>query len=1603
MNSYLYRLPIKVKGICFMFIFVLVLLNITVPSIAALLKTTTTINCNVGAIQSGESLNFTIFVYSGYDPVPTGPIRIIDTNSSQPAVYGNILGGVAIIEWQPQSFIEGIHIFKAEFLGYLDFIPSSGECIVHYNDYGSNPIRTTSISINANSSVVFKNSTVRFTVELLVLSQDKLNGGYIYVKSVNLSGVPVIYTHGPLPYYYPGTAPVVWTFSFDYRIPVFSSVGVNSFIAEYTGSSASRTKPCISNSVNVSVMSAGYWLEQNFDQMELQRESSVLEINTTVLGDYPIGLELRCYYYLKDQPVVLTDQVLVSRNIITKFFPNSSVPTGSLSIITELIEPSTGYKYVYSTTNVTVLDNARIDHSENATEYKHNETIKFEVYITEEDVWTHPIICDVEIRDLTDGNRSIANKTTNQNGFVTFDYKIPDNASVGDHQFYIKTHNSSAYYIDTLIKFSLNIKGLTTIDITLEDYMFVDRNQYTKITITVLSGDIALSEGIVSLEFAFNRTVIESKACIPGLEFNYFIKANHPLGSIEYQVHYHSSFDYDEVTKKFTLTILSNPSFNSTGRNSTEVIKGQTLRIWGQLVDENGNPVYFEKVYLTDVSTGLFLGTTVTNDLGMFYYDYSITESTQIGVHFIEIDYRGNNLTFYHESINKPMIDVVIRPPLSVLIESEVIANNWVMIWLEGGLLDEISLYWLKLGESQWIFIDTVTLNSSGEGNYNWTTPYYKGEFSIRAVGPNNTKYDYSTMFAVPIVGILGNSVGNVNEPYSFTINSTEQYQIWIGEQIWQNWKPAGVHSYNYMFTSRGIKEIFVISNDTYAYYHESHNEITIYEDVIASLYSPLEAFVNLTINLDGIVIGEVSGPLEGLDIILEVNGTDIEIDSTDGAGHFSFSIEFDTPGRYSLLVRTPESDFYCAAYSVESIIYIHSVPSKVEILSPLNQTYSSIIKVDISGNAESYWYRIAPIDLTNFSWNDPTYRSLEEGNYTCFAYGKNSYGIVTKTVSNFAVDATAPALALINPGNMTYTTNDIILTYLTDEDYVVAYLDGIQLSSVKPGIILPDLVEGLHNLSIIAQDEVGNRIDAIALFMIDTIPPSLTIISPFNQSYLGNIEIELKSNGTTLLYNIPGIHEYNQTYSAPVMLNLSLGNYVLNTYAYDNAGNFKTERVEFSIVKSIELLLNSNLKSKDDAGNYIISTQILNHSNLEAVGLLINGIFSGFLEKDLINPDYQLSFQLDTPGVWKITLYAKTTLDEYDFNYYTIKWDPLPPIFDSFECKWISSYYEVQVKLNSGSLSIESVKVSVEGIEYSLVYEYFGDRWVGNLPISPQNTTIIFSAWYPWDEIPSARKEYHTKWLAPSIRCTNYEVSRENFTLDVLIEKQNASIDSNSVILVVYNESVQFNISGFLTFKSQTGSYQEWTFLSPNLPREVWNFTLYAEDIYEITRSLTGLFNATDTPPFFTNEPLISKDQSFGDRALYRVEVAVEDDYKVEKVFLYVDGIPVQPIRANNTHFIFEVYLIQGIHTLRIVAYDDIDQKTTMILDSIEVNIMDIESNTSIAESTSFPSTESQSKDDETVLAEGQINNIIELGLAGSIFTILVALGNIIRRKRGI
>ncbi|UCE13421.1 MAG: hypothetical protein JSV04_14710 [Candidatus Heimdallarchaeota archaeon] len=1583
--------------------FVIVLTSIT-TGVAAQTDTTTTILSDVGVAKPGDIIQFTIWVYAGFDPVPTGPIRIIDINTSE---YDDsiILGGKACINWTvPESIDEGIHVFEAVFQGYQEFSSSSGICLVNIDDFSPGISIETSITLNINSTVAFKNSSIMFSIELEILGsvQPYFKGGYISVRNTNLSSSPAIHTYGPLPLKISSTL----SYSFDYQIPIFSSVGINVYFAEYTGSSQSQTQPCNSSLQNVTIMSTGYWITQSSNQNVLQREESTLELNTTILGDNPIGLKLYSYYYQEDQKVIIENQLLTERSLTTYFSPNSSVSLGILTIITELIDPSpTEFLFATSSQNVTILDRARIDHSVNSTEYRHNQTIRFEVYVTEEDVHTHPVLCGVEFIDVTDDNRSIVNKTTNQDGFVVIDYPIPDNSTVGSHVFSFRTHTTNEYIINVSETFSILIKGLIEIDLTYRSNG-VDRNDITIIEVTVLSGGTAISEGSVALEFAINSSSIETQDCKPGLEFHYFIKPSHPVGVSGYQIHYLGSPNYDELIEPFDLTVFSTPIFNITGQNASEVIKGQTVRIWGQLVDEIGQPVVYEEVELTDTTIGMFLDKRITDEQGIFHYDYTISESTQIGVHFIEIAYLGNIFEFYHSSLTQPVIDITVRPPLSVMIEKEVVADTWTNIALEGGLNDQITLEWQKNGQTDWSFLTTVLLNSSGQGYYNWSTPYFKGEFAIRAIGPDSTKYDFSTMYAIPNISIFCDEIGNVNDPHPFTVNITEKYQIWIGSQLWQDWREAGIHHYEYTFSSRGIKEITIVCNESYVYYKEFHLDITIYEELFVTLSAPLESLVNVTVNLDGTVIGEVSGPIQEFDATLFVNDTEFQVDSTNGAGHFYFSLVFKDPGHYSLMVATPlsKTDFYSAAFSIDSIISIKSVPASVQIQSPLNQTYGAIVEVSIVGNADNYWYNIEPEDSMNISWSAPIYRNLAEGSYTCHVFGQNTYGVITHVCTNFTVDITAPSLVLLCPTNSTYTTNEILLFYLTDEDVVTAYLDGIELQDVEVGSVI-HVTEGSHNFTLTSQDQVGNNVTQVAFFCIDTVPPSLKIYSPYNQSsYSGEIEVLLGSNGSTILFFIDDFHSYNQTYTEPVSFNLSIGYYILHIYAFDSAGNLNKSVISFSIVQTVELLINPSLEIIDHAGNYLIHTQIISHPNFEKIGILLNGTNYGSLEWSLIHQDYRLSFQLENPGLWELTLFANTTLGEYDFIFFEIEWNPQSPVFESISI-YMGSSYEVRVQINTGSLSLDTVMVYVNETFYELTYEYFGDRWVVNLPIYAKNDSLHFFAWYPWDKEPSADFEHPITWFAPRIILEDFVERRENFTLGIRIEKQNASIDTTSVIMIINNGTFEIDIRGILLYESMSGSFQEWAFDSPNLSHELWNYSVSVTDVHNSQNIVNGSFDATDFPPVFKEETVVCI-ANYTTGELWRVEVVVSDDYAVDRVLLYVDGdIEETTISQNETHFVFEVWLNEGIHSLHLVAYDDINQVTEKILPSIDVSFENTSASITDPSATSSSTTSPLSTTDDSKTGEStkinDQNQLIEIGFAGSIFLGTAAIVNIAKRWR--
>ena len=105
--------------------FMISLTGIT-PSLAVPIETSTTILSDVGAVRVDETIHFTVWVYAGFDPVPTGPVRITDTNTGD-YIDSTILGGKIEVNWTvSEPFTEGIHVFEASYQGFQDYSPSVG-------------------------------------------------------------------------------------------------------------------------------------------------------------------------------------------------------------------------------------------------------------------------------------------------------------------------------------------------------------------------------------------------------------------------------------------------------------------------------------------------------------------------------------------------------------------------------------------------------------------------------------------------------------------------------------------------------------------------------------------------------------------------------------------------------------------------------------------------------------------------------------------------------------------------------------------------------------------------------------------------------------------------------------------------------------------------------------------------------------------------------------------------------------------------------------------------------------------------------------------------------------------------------------------------------------------------------------------------------------------------------------------------------------------------------------------------------------------------------------------------------------------------------------
>lgn len=267
-------------------------------------------------------------------------------------------------------------------------------------------------------------------------------------------------------------------------------------------------------------------------------------------------------------------------------------------------------------------------------------------------------------------------------------------------------------------------------------------------------------------------------------------------------------------------------------------------------------------------------------------------------------------------------------------------------------------------------------------------------------------------------------------------------------------------------------------------------------------------------------------------------------------------------------------------------IISYNSVPA-IEFVSPTDENGDSYQRQNILVNVTSdinnitiYFYNSTQNLVANFSsTSSPFFYNYSTGIDGTFYFNATSCNdlVCSSTETRFVnLDSFNPIIDIFYPieeGFYNYNVNTINFTVLntgTIDTCLVSINGAINISvpNCTEGITMAysgfNSTEGNNTITVWANDTVGLSGSHTHIYTIDTIPPTIDIIFPINTTYLSRTQIlNISSNGNTILYNFDGT---NHTYISPIFVIFNEGFNDLEVYALDNAGNFNSTNILFTV-----------------------------------------------------------------------------------------------------------------------------------------------------------------------------------------------------------------------------------------------------------------------------------------------------------------------------------------------------------------------------------------------------------------------------------------------------
>lgn len=283
------------------------------------------------------------------------------------------------------------------------------------------------------------------------------------------------------------------------------------------------------------------------------------------------------------------------------------------------------------------------------------------------------------------------------------------------------------------------------------------------------------------------------------------------------------------------------------------------------------------------------------------------------------------------------------------------------------------------------------------------------------------------------------------------------------------------------------------------------------------------------------------------------------------------------------------------------------TTPPSLSIISPTDGNvygYSQNISLDFSvsdKNLQICWYNLDNwVNITIINCQNTNFNVSGTGNYTLNLYANDSYGNENNLNINFSVQIDAPTITLSSPRNVYLNHTEVIFTYTPgDVDLGACELWGdfdgmfklnqIDVSPINysENIFNLNLSDGTYTWNVKCNDTNGHSaFDGNKVFYVDTTTPSISLIEPIGtKTSRTGIPIQfsiIDASQTTCWYNVK--YTTGQEVLGNTTINCSSasfgvstdGDYVLNFYVNDSAGNSNTSSSSFSVSTSVPPVINN-------------------------------------------------------------------------------------------------------------------------------------------------------------------------------------------------------------------------------------------------------------------------------------------------------------------------------------------------------------------------------------------------------------------------------------------